>query len=274
MAPLAHCVALGDSLTFADSLGFGIANFWPAFMQRNMNATRFNLSIDNLARSGEGTGNMIGVINGLHPRSDNQIGMIFCGSNDSNASNIGTIQASPSPTTTTFTLDTGMGQQFGVGGSVIVGVETPRTVSAISGDAITLSTALSGAPSAGTQVVNNTATNLITMGEKLRLLGYSKLMIFGQQYLNWSSGGDTPAQEQAPSRALRIIQQAAATSLGAAYVDLYNLMRQRILLGYDVQGSFTWHIADMNSHCNPYGESIIAQCAQVSMFKTWLVDLL
>jgi hypothetical protein len=67
------------------------------------------------------------------------------------------VEASPAPTTTSFSVGAGHGSRFAVGQWILVevaGVLEPSKISGISTDAITLDLALSGAPSAAAIVVN------------------------------------------------------------------------------------------------------------------------
>lgn len=70
-----------------------------------------------------------------------------------------TVEASPAPTTTAFTVATGHGSRFAAGQVILVqtsaGLE-PTVVASIATDAITVAWALSAAPAAGNVVVNTT----------------------------------------------------------------------------------------------------------------------
>ncbi len=257
-------LAVGDSWTFNNSTGLTLAQFWPAVLQSNLiTYDGYDVAIDNQAQSGWGTGSILGFVNGYVAKSNPLAGFIYAGNNDFNASNIGTIQASPAPTSTTFTLDSGKGAVMPIGSSIFVGSNPARTISNVVGDAITISTALSTTPSAGASVNLDTVTNIVTIGTKMISLGYTKLYVCIQHYLNWSTSGDffwISGTGQSGNE--RDLAQNAARILGATTIDFYWYMRLRILQGTDTQGSATWHIADLNTHLNVYGQTILAGIVQ------------
>lgn len=91
--------------------------------------------------------------------------------------------------------------------------------------------------------------------------GCNRIVIMGQHYLNWSSGGDALASPYAlwdASTGIRAEQSAAAAAEGVVYGDLYAYLRQRIVDGKDVQGDYAWHYANSDVHFSQYGASLVA----------------
>jgi hypothetical protein len=65
---------------------------------------------------------------------------------------------------------------------------------------------------------------------------------------------------------LRVEQSAAATALGALYVDFHAYMRALIVATTYAQGDDTaWHVAIGNTHLNNTGEQILADAIYAAM---------
>lgn len=249
--PAENWIAIGDSFMVSPDT----VVCYPVILQSKLT----NVTIDNQGLSGYGSALLLGVANGYSAGANPTTAIICCGTNDFNAPNIGTVQASPAPTTTTFTVDAGKGARFVVGAAVIVGSQPSRIISGISTDAITLSSALPIAPTAADSVTADTVTNTVAIGVKLVSLGYTKLYVGVHQYNNWTTGGDTTSATTAGLYAtLRGYQRSSAAALGAVTFDIWWYMRKRIIDGIDVQGSFSTSIADGNAHPNAYGAAVMA----------------
>lgn len=111
-----------------------------------------------------------------------------------------------------------------------------------------------------------TQSNIESMITSLQGSGVSRILIVSAHYLNFSTGGDTLATSYASYVPVRAAQQAAANAhAGVIFVDLYNYFRNRIVNGQDVQGSFSWHVADSNQHFNSYGAGLVASCILTSI---------
>lgn len=117
----------------------------------------------------------------------------------------------------------------------------------------------------------DTTANLIAAGEVLQAKGYSRLIIGIQHYLNFTRGGDTVQAQRADLATLRERQKAAAAALGAQLADFHDFMRGRIIAGRDKQGGASWHVADLDTHLNAYGQTILAECiTSVIVSAGWL----
>lgn len=262
----------GDSHTYNVTYLTGYSQYYPSLWQERFRLNRANVSVRNSGQSGDTTGDVLVRANARAAPSRPSIGLVYAGTNDFGAANIGTVQASPSPTTTVFTLDAGKGARFPVGVAVLVNGES-RIVQSVSTDQLTLSVALSGAPSAGASVTLDTQTNLVAIGNRLIALGYTRLMVGVQHYFNWSSSGDTVATPQASAQLIRAPQIAAAAALNATEVNFHTYMRSLIVAGTYVQGSFSWHVADGNSHLNAIGEQLLADCVLSKVPVGWFPAL-
>lgn len=125
-----------------------------------------------------------------------------------------------------------------------------------------------------------------------------KIIVVSTNYLNWTTGGDTPAggtPSGAPYSsypAVRIAQQAAVTAeavtIGGVptvvYADLFNFQKSRILAGTDPNFSAdttivpmvaydqtkSWHVFQNNQHHEAYGHSLVAQCVRNAIPSAWL----
>lgn len=271
-------VALGDS--FTNNVSFPESVFWPAQLQNILNNQGANTVFTNLGHSGMGSAHALYHAKTMTIPPRPTFGIIYVGNNDTNVSNIGIVQAAPAPTTTTFTLDAGKTDFLTAGASVFVGVEPTHVIQGISGNQVTLVTALSGAPVAGTQVIQDTATNIVAASNQLLTNGFTRQIICVNHYMNWTAGFNpdtisTEAPSQVPNP--RTPQRAAAatqiSAIGAVLSDFYQYMRLRIVNGQDVQGSASWHVADGDVHLNPYGENILAQGIRSVMPPAWIASI-
>ena len=160
-----------------------LADFWPTRLGVGLTALGAASNGVNLGTSGNTTGQMIGRLYAVtdsngDPDIEARFGyvpdmaVIFGGVNDPGGT--GTVQASPTPTDTTFTLDSGKGDKFKAGCWINVNDATgnagaaARRVLSVVGDAITLETELASAPAAGaTQIVRplaSQASSAVTSG--------------------------------------------------------------------------------------------------------------
>lgn len=92
--------------------------------------------------------------------------------------------------------------------------------------------------------------------------GCNRIVIVGNHYLNYSSGGDqlaTPLAVYDDVTGIRSQQAAAATAEGVVFANLYDFLKSRIEAGTDTQGDYAWHYADGNVHLNAYGNNLVAE---------------
>lgn len=225
-----YAAITGDSYTY--NLGNSLlpADFYPHQAEKRL----ADLRIRNIGISGNTTAQMLGRMNGLVQYEIPAWAGIYGGTNDGGAANQSTVQASPSPTTTVFALGSGKAASMAKPGSWLTLNGQDRQVQSVSGDTVTLVTALSGAPTAGDAVVIATTKNLTAIGQFLRLRGCANVIIGLAHYCNYS-GGDTVSTQAVGKAAERALQQAAATALNAPVVDFHAAMRARIVAGTDAQ---------------------------------------
>jgi lysophospholipase L1-like esterase len=251
-------VAIGDSFTFNTTYGQTEVNFYARCLETALrNAGRSYQSI-NLGVSGNTTANMVARLSDVTNTSPHQYGILYGGINDNSGTS--TVQASPAPTNTTFSVASTFGQRYGTGGLIFVGAASAQVLS-VAGDAITLTAPLAGgAPAAGTAVSIDTQSNLVKVGQTMQGYGTTRLLVPGLHYYNFASGlGDTTTTPNPNAASIRASQQAAATALSAVYVDLYAFMRALIVAGTYTQGDdLAWHVAVSNAHLNNTGEQILA----------------
>lgn len=269
-----HIVCLGDSHTYNYTLGVIPAEFYPAKLAALLNAAGANVTGYNNGASGNTTGQMLARVALMVQFGVPSLSVIYGGTNDSQYAS--TVQASPSPTSTVFTVGSGKGTAYIPGTYCKVGSESALILS-VATDAITLAAPLAGgAPAAGTAVVIDTQTNLKKIGDYLVAHGCSRIVYGGQHYLNFSSGGDTHASPLAGNVTLRGLQQAAAAAVsGAVYCDFWAYMDSLIQAGQETQGSYSWHVLDSNTHLNAHGEEIIADAllATIQAQSGWVAAL-
>lgn len=270
----ADAVAIGDSFTFAAINGLGLDNYWPARLQTIIAANGGTITFNNQGQSGAGTGVALARAKALARPTNPVLGTIYIGNNDFNSSNIGTVQASP--TSRTFSVETGKGSAFTAGAWVFVGSNQARQIRSVSSDSITLETPLVFSPTAGDQVRLDTFNNILAISNVLNGLGFTKQVVGVNHYMNFppGNGGDTVTVEssgQFPSPRLyqRQAGQYLAGAIGAQTADFYFCMRQRIILGQDTQGSASWQLDLTNTHLNSYGEGILAGCVSAVIPATW-----
>ena len=256
---------IGDSMTYNVSYDMTADKYPPHQLQKLLVAAGYNLVCRNFGRAGNTTGDMILRQSLFAQWGVPDIAIINASVNDYAYDT--TVQASPSPTTTTFTVGAGLGTGYKAGSycTVTIGGTTySRLISNVSTNAITLSTALPSAPSAGDAVKIDTTNNIVTMVNYLSSLGVGKFIICGMGYENLASGGDTLTTPLAANITLRAKQSAAATAIGsnATYVDLWTPMRAQLVteigLGTNSEGSGSWNQSTTDIHYNAKGSAIIA----------------
>jgi hypothetical protein len=270
---------IGDSHTFNATLGNVATDFHPGQTQKTLRAgsttgTIFaalpKVLIRNFGISGNTTGQMVARQAVLTRFEVPKIVVIYGGTNDAQYAT--TVQAGS--TASVVNVAAGFGANYQPGSYLLVnGVS--RQIASVATDAITLVTALGGAPTAGQAVALDTQTNLQTIATFAIAAGCNRLIIVGQHYFNFSTGGDTTTTPLAGNATLRTLQQAAATAVGATYVDAYAYFRGLIVAGTETQGSFSWHVFDSNPHLNPLGERYLAASYLSSIVgqPTWLAAL-
>jgi lysophospholipase L1-like esterase len=257
-----YLLGIGDSHTYNNSYSQNRRNFYPALLDTLLRPGAL-LSPLNYGSSGNSTANIIARLSTVLEAGPSELAIIYAGTNDNNA--LTTVQAAPAPTASVFTVGAGKGVYFGVGGQITVNGEA-AIVASVATDAITLTSALSFTPTAGQTVAISTQANIISIGSALRAAGYRRLIVCGQHYLNFASGGDTVATPLASNATLRVEQSAAATALGALYVDFHAYMRALIVATTYAQGDDTaWHVAIGNTHLNNTGEQILADAIYAAM---------
>lgn len=188
---------------------------------------------------------------------------------------------------TVFTLQTGQGRYLKTGQGVAVGSQW-GTVSAISGDQITLASALPFTPSINDVVTQGTQANVQRMVQVLAAAGVTKIVLINSHYLNWSTSGDTTAAPYARQGIIR--PQIYAASVASytnnptiTYVNLYSYMRGLIVAGTPVtyngvsypmvQGNANWHFADGDVHLNAFGHFLVARYIQSALPNSWITAL-
>lgn len=256
-APIIPFSSMGDSFTEGVSGANGrlAYNF---LVGSSLRAAGVNLRGLNVGVGGHTSSQMFARMPLMIASGTPQIATIYGGMNDGSYGT--TVQASPSPTASTFTLGAGLGLKFGdsgVGGYIKVN-GTKCKIATISTDAVTLETPLGFTPTAGMTVTHDTQENLERMVAYLRANGCQKILMLGIHYWNYGSG-DTISTQSASALTYRTLQSAAATAAGVPYVDLYNLMRAKIVAGTVVQNDWAvWHSALNDPHLSAGGQSEIA----------------
>ena len=267
--------ALGDSLTYNNSLGVPPNLFYPHQVAELLNAAGANVRDRNFGRSGDSTGMAWARIGFCTYREIPQLAVLFLGTNDLNAGKFGTVQASPAPTTTSCSVTAGVGQYMPAGTYIQVNGISVQVATQVA-DALTWANPIT-LPVVGQQVNCDTQAALIAMVNWFKALSASmKVLVVGHHYQNYSAGSYDTITTQNPTLAtLRGLQSAAAAACGVPYVDMYAFMKARIVAGTDVQGSFSWHVLDQNVHLNAYGQSILAQAivATIQAQAGWIAAL-
>lgn len=250
--------ALGDSHTYNNSLGVNRSEFYPHRLGR-----RFGMTPTNVGVSGDSSAQMMNRRRKPLSRGKPEIALINGGTNDLNAAPV--VAASPVPTDTVFSIDTGESRYVADGWILVGGVSCQ--IATIASKAITLTAARAGgAPAAGVAVPIDTQKNLerIVAHVKARGVPLSNIYIVGQHYLNFSASGDTVGTPQTLANTTRTAQAAAATAAGVTYINTYAYMSALIGAGY-TQGDFGWHVADSDSHLNAAGQKILADCIEAAI---------
>lgn len=284
-------ICIGDSLTHNITTQVNLADFWPTRLGVGLTALGAASNGVNLGTSGNTTGQMIGRLYAVtDSNGDPDIGarfgyvpdmaVIFGGVNDPGGT--ATVQASPTPTTTTFTLDSGKGDKFKAGCWINVNDATgnagaaARRVLSVVGDAITLESALGSAPATGATIRNDTYANINEMIDTLDAAGVEKIMVVSTQYRNWTTGGDSISTPEPVYAAVRAAQLAVATANSVPYVDLYTHMKAILVANPTEIGDDTfWHVAVSDQHLNAYGEQLVADAviAKIQATTGWLTAL-
>lgn len=287
--PAKHVLAaIGDSHTLNKAFGLVGVEFYPYLVQEGLNDLACSVVARNLGIAGETTAQMVARQTGLTQREVPKLVIIYGGAND--RAHDTTVKATPTPTSTVFTLNTaGSGDYYGAGAHILVDGEA-AVVESVDGDEITLTAALAGgAPAGGETVVIDTTANLTAIGAYAVASGCVRILVVGQHYLNWTSGGDTTVAQQSAAATLRTQQSDAATAIqalitalgppsasGGVYVDTYAGFSALIGVS-EVQGDNGIHVLTDNTHLNAHGESaavadfiiaaIVAQTGWVAALK-------
>ena len=268
-------LCVGDSMTYNVTYDMTADKYYPHVLQTLLNTAGYPLVCRNFGRAGNTTGDMI-----LRQSLFTQWGVpdiaIIHGSVNDYAQDT-TVAASPAPTTTVFSVGAGKGQYYKVGSYLTVvvgGTAYSRLISSVATDAITISTALPSAPTAGAAVTIDTTSNIVAMATYLSGLGVGKFIICGMGYENLASGGDTLTTPLAANVTLRAKQSAAAAAIGAnaTYVDLWTPMRAQLVteigLGTNSEGSGSWNQSTTDIHYNATGSAIIAEIIKDAIIAT------
>jgi hypothetical protein len=207
--------------------------------------------------------------------------IVALGTNDDNNQGSSTVQASPTPTTTTFSVASGAAAAMACAGSYIdVGSNLNCKVLSVSGDAITLATALASPPSTGTTVAINSRGTIGAIVKYLQWLGCPNVLVTGRTLCNFSGGGTSDwtgsavsLNSSSASRRLNALN--AASDCGVPFADITTREAARIAAGVDAGGSYTWHIADSNIHQSEYGSRVLAAIKMdvISAQSGWLSAL-
>lgn len=256
-----NLIGVGDSHTYNISYGQTMDDFYPARLDGMMRPGWRKSSV-NYGVSGDTTAKIIARLVNVKSTDTGNVAILYAGTNDANYET--TVQASPPPTTTTFSVASNYGAAYKAGGYVVVNGVSALVLSVV-GDAFTLAAPLSSAPAAGATVKSDIRTNLVLIGNALKARGYTKLIVAGQHYLNFATGGDTVTTPLAAQVALRAQQAGAAQDLGAVYVDFHAYMRALIVTGAFTQGDALWHVAASNTHLNNVGEQVLADALYAAM---------
>lgn len=240
-------VAMGDSYTYG--VNGGVTANQTYVKQLDTRLSRVVWSV-NLGISGQTTSNMMARRREMLRTGIPNMAIIYGGQNDSVTT---TVQASPTPTSTVFTV--GNGVRYGEGAWITVGGVQAQILS-VATNAITLTAPLAGgAPSAGTVVASDTEKNLTELALYVKNAGCKRVMILGKHYSNLASGADTVSVEQPANAAMRVKQRAAATAAGVVYVDLYAHGCSRINGGLNAQGDALWHVSSFDDHLSLAGQT-------------------
>lgn len=246
---------MGDSIR--DQVPFyGVAatDHAPEVVASSLRAMNYSVKARNFGVGGNTTNQMLGRISQLWWFDIPVIAVIEGGVNDPGAAT--TVNGSGA-TTTAVPVQSGKCAAL-AGGYITIGSDT-RLVASCSTDTANLVTALSGAPANTTAVTLATQRNIEAMIDALRAAGVTYVMVDSVHYLNFTSGGDTTSTPYATYAPVQAAQLAAATSRSAAFCDIHEAFRQRIVTGQDAAGSNSWHAFANNQHLNAYGQKLSGQ---------------
>lgn len=265
-----RCVAIGDSYTFSATWN-SLPEYYPFVANVGLQRLGCSVAILNSGQSGDSTAQVLVRARLLATVETGSLGIIYAGTNDLNARS--TVQASPEPTTTTFSVAAGKGTYYRADTSILLNGVT-RTVLSVSTDEITLTDELDDPPAAGEVVMPDTTTNLIETASEMAALGYTRQVIGRKHYLNFTSGGDTLSAQQSLAAETRAAQDAAIAGIaGCIIADFYTHMRDLIVTGTYEQGDHLWHVDATDSHLNAVGEGILADCIMAAIPADWLAAL-
>jgi lysophospholipase L1-like esterase len=253
--------AVGDSHTYNIDYGVTEAQFYPRRIAAALGDKKIAL---NFGVSGNTTGNMVGRLAAITAPGKPDVAVIYGGTNDNSGAT--TVQASPAPTTTAFTVASTFGARYSPGALITVNGVNAEVLS-VATDRITVTAPLGFTPSTGQAVALRTTDNLVKVGQAIQALGCNRILIPGLHYYNFASGlGDTTTVPNVNAAPVRAAEQAAASALGAVYVDLYAYMRALIVAGTYTQGDdLAWHVAVSNAHLNATGEQILEDAMFAAM---------
>lgn len=255
--PTKRAAVMGDSLTNNFVWGVSADKYYPSVLQDLVNGIDGSVLVRNFGVSGEATGQMVARMSCMTQFEVPQLAIIYAGTNDLSTNGTTLVTAATTPTTTQFSVTAASGVRFPAGSYITINSQTVQITSQVV-DLLTVTPALSGAPTAGNTVNCATRQNLVVMGQYLQAAGCSRIIIVGRHYDNFSASADTTSVQLPANATLRGLQSAAASDLGVPYCDLYAFMAALITAGTDTQGSFSWHVFNSNIHLNTYGEQIIA----------------
>jgi len=251
-------VCIGDSQTFNTSLGLVLGDFYPFQLEVLINSNGGNVISRNLGVSGNTTSQMYSRVKDMFEYEIPTIAVVYGGTNDQLAQHQTVVASQYDASTKSFAVESGMGSNFSNGSKILIN-SNEETVVGIAADVITVLGSSGYTPTAGDPVVISTEGNLELIAKYLQGNGCSEIIFPNPPYFNWSSGGDTLSVQMPWSVPTRQEESDASSVEGAKYTDLYCAMRNRIINGIDIQGSFTWHVADQNVHMNRYGNQITAE---------------
>lgn len=236
-------------------------------------------TMTNFGQSGDTSSQVMAKILLASPVRSGTPGGVSVVDNDYNSGNITTVQASPAPTSTAIQVGAGVGAAYKVGTNILVG-GVSRKVLSVAGDLVTVTVAFDVTPVAGAAVRIDSYQNLYDSGVLLQARGYTRIIFGIWHYLNYSAGGDTLSSQEGTSATVRALQRSVVTALQAAYgadkivqADVYAYFRNLIVNGTVVQGSFSWHVADVNAHLNAGGESYYKDCVMANWPAAWTTAL-
>lgn len=177
-------VHVGDSLTHNYSQPCTPGKMWPTQLKGLLQSLGANIRPYNQGISGNTSGNMRGrmanyVINGVP-----EVAFIGTATNDLSP---GTVAASPSPTATGVSVGSGEGAKYSIGGWIVINGQS-RQLTGVSTDALSWTTPLSGAPTAGTTVSHDTTQNFTDIVNYLIAAGTTRFMLIGPAYVNYAGG--------------------------------------------------------------------------------------